>query len=42
MPDKSEIAEFLASRVRPGDMVITLGAGDIRTVGEELVRLLSE
>ena len=41
IPDKSEIAGFLLSRVRPGDMVITLGAGDIRAVGEELVQALT-
>lgn len=39
--EKSEICGFLRSIVRPGDMVITLGAGDIRTVGEELVSALS-
>lgn len=41
IPDKSKIAGFLLSRVRPGDMVITLGAGDIRSVGEELVEALT-
>ena len=41
IPDKSEIAEFLLPNLRPGDMVITLGAGDIRTVAEDLIALLS-
>ncbi len=40
MPDKSEIADALLSEVRPGDMVITLGAGDIRVVGESLLAAL--
>lgn len=42
IPSKSDICEFLRSEVRPGDMVITIGAGDIRTVGEELVAALGE
>lgn len=41
VPDKSEIVDLLRSKVSPGDMVITLGAGDIRTVGEDLVAALS-
>ncbi|MBI2842812.1 MAG: UDP-N-acetylmuramate--L-alanine ligase [Armatimonadetes bacterium] len=41
IPDKPAILDFLLSRVRPGDMVLTLGAGDIRTVGEDLVDALS-
>ncbi|MEN6521389.1 MAG: UDP-N-acetylmuramate--L-alanine ligase [Armatimonadota bacterium] len=36
IPDKSKIVEFLLTEIRPGDMVITIGAGDIRTVGEDL------
>lgn len=35
-------AEFLKGLVRPGDIVLTLGAGDIFKVGAELVRLLEE
>lgn len=42
IPDKSQIVEFLLPEVRSGDMVITLGAGDIRSVGEDLVAALSE
>jgi UDP-N-acetylmuramate--alanine ligase len=40
MPEKSEIASALQAEVRPGDMVITLGAGDIRVVGESLLAAL--
>ena len=34
LPKRSEIAPFLAREVRPGDLVLTLGAGDITMVGE--------
>lgn len=37
IPDKSEIAAAVLAQARPGDMVITLGAGDIRAVGEEIL-----
>jgi UDP-N-acetylmuramate--alanine ligase len=39
---KEEAAGWLAEHARPGDVVLTLGAGDIREAGEKLVRLLSE
>jgi UDP-N-acetylmuramate--alanine ligase len=39
--EKSDVVKFLLPELRPGDMVITLGAGDIRTVGEDLVAALS-
>ncbi len=35
-----EAGRMLAERVRPGDLVITLGAGDVWKVGEELLRKL--
>jgi UDP-N-acetylmuramate--alanine ligase len=35
LPRRSEIASFLAAEVRDGDLVLTLGAGDITMVGEE-------
>lgn len=38
--DKREIVEHLLRVVLPGDMVITLGAGDIYQVAEELVKRL--
>jgi UDP-N-acetylmuramate--alanine ligase len=37
---RGEVAGALASRVEPGDVVITLGAGDITRVGPELLALL--
>lgn len=40
VPNVEEIPAFLSSILRPGDMVITLGAGDIWKVGGEALRLL--
>lgn len=39
---RGEIAPHLARIVRPGDVVITLGAGDISRTGPELLTLLEE
>ncbi len=41
VPDKDDLPARLAADVRPGDVVITLGAGDIRPAGEGLLALLS-
>ncbi len=38
---RSEAAAVLADLVRPGDLVVTLGAGDVTLVGPELARLLA-
>ncbi len=40
IPDKSKIADYVMSILRPGDMVITMGAGDIGTVAEEIIKKL--
>lgn len=40
-PALEGIAEYLADLVTPGDLVITMGAGDVYKVGEELVDILS-
>jgi UDP-N-acetylmuramate--alanine ligase len=40
LPDKKEIVEHLLRMTAPGDLVITLGAGDIWQVSEELVKHL--
>ncbi len=39
--ERSELAEALAGAVRPGDIVITLGAGDITLTGPDLLRRLA-
>ena len=35
--DLDEIAAFLAAHVRPGDLVLTMGAGDVWKVADEMV-----
>jgi len=36
-PDRDQTVEQLKRRLLPGDMVITLGAGDVWKLGEELI-----
>ena len=38
MPELAEAAHYLRVRVRAGDLVLTVGAGDVRRVGDELLR----
>ncbi len=40
--EKDEIVERLLPQLKPGDIVLTLGAGDIYKVGEKLVRELQK
>ena len=39
---RADLAPFLSERVTDGDLVITMGAGDVTLVPTELARLLSE
>jgi UDP-N-acetylmuramate--alanine ligase len=39
-PSWSATAAAVVERVRPGDLVVTLGAGDITQLGPEVLRLL--
>ncbi|MCL5021698.1 MAG: UDP-N-acetylmuramate--L-alanine ligase, partial [Bacteroidetes bacterium] len=39
--DKRQLPAFLMKQKQPGDIVVTLGAGDISKYGEEFVALLS-
>lgn len=41
LPHRADIAPYLAGRVRPGDMVMTMGAGDVTTMGPEILRALA-
>jgi len=40
IPEKEEITDVVCSMVQPGDLVITLGAGDIWRTGKEIVEKL--
>ncbi len=42
VPDKNDLPKQLMKIVKPGDLVITLGAGDILKAGEQLLKLLRE
>jgi UDP-N-acetylmuramate--alanine ligase len=41
VPRRAELAAIVAASLQPGDLFITLGAGDIGLVGDDLLRLLS-
>ena len=40
--DLKDVPDFLISRVQPGDMVITLGAGSVWRAGEEFLRRMEK
>lgn len=40
--DKKDIAAYLRDMAQPGDLIMTMGAGDIVKCGEELVELLKQ
>lgn len=40
IPRREDIAAFVKDRLSPGDLVITMGAGDIYKTGEELLAVL--
>ena len=42
LPHRSDVARFLASDVHPGDLVLTLGAGDITMVAEETLNRMRQ
>jgi UDP-N-acetylmuramate--alanine ligase len=41
-PHRGAVAGYVAQRARPGDIVLTMGAGDVTTMGSEIVRALTE
>lgn len=42
LPSREKIASYLKEEVKEGDLIITMGAGDIYKTGEELVDLLNK
>ncbi len=42
VPSWGEVAALAASLVRPGDLLLTVGAGDVTMIGPEVLRLLHE
>jgi len=42
LPDRAEIVDHILEIVKKGDIVITLGAGDVNEVGEELLERLRD
>lgn len=42
LPRKEKVPEYLMRLLKPGDMVFTIGAGDIYTIGKELLFRLKE
>ena len=41
VPHRSDLTEFLSTRLRPGDLVVSLGAGDITLLHDELASALA-
>ena len=40
-PHRGDVAQYVADRARPGDLVMTMGAGDVTALGLEIVRALT-
>jgi UDP-N-acetylmuramate--alanine ligase len=40
-PHRADVAGYVAAGVRRGDLVMTMGAGDVTTMGPEIVRVLA-
>jgi len=40
-PHRGDVAQYVADRARPGDLVMTMGAGDVTALGPEIVRALT-
>ena len=41
VPDFSAVAERVAAVARPGDVVVTMGAGDVTLLGREILDALA-
>jgi UDP-N-acetylmuramate--alanine ligase len=42
LPHRDELVGYLCARARPGDALLTLGAGDVTTVGDEVMARLEQ
>ncbi len=42
LPHRAEVLDYLTATLRPGDAVLTLGAGDVNTYGDELLGRLED
>lgn len=42
LPHRADVMSYLRATARPGDLVLTLGAGDVTSLGSELLRVLEE
>ncbi len=42
LPHRADVTGYLAGRVEPGDLVLTMGAGDVTALGPELAKALGE
>ncbi len=40
IPDKDKIADYMVGVLKKGDLMITLGAGDVWKIGEQVVEKL--
>jgi UDP-N-acetylmuramate--alanine ligase len=40
-PHRADVERFVTSEARPGDLVLTMGAGDVTAIGGDLVRALN-
>jgi UDP-N-acetylmuramate--alanine ligase len=41
-PHRADVEPFVASQVRPGDLVMTMGAGDVTAIAGDLLRALGQ
>lgn len=42
LPHRAELVSYLESSLRPGDVILTLGAGDVTSLGDELLVRLGD
>ncbi len=42
VPERAQVAPLIAQMARPGDLVLTMGAGDVTALGPQLVEALGK